>query len=633
MQIFTRLQTAIAVALFVLGAELVAQPNFFNQIPIPPLIDASLDTIHLEIRMTNHKFNPSNPSDSLNGGVDQPNGISTYAYNIAGDSTMTILGPTLKWHSYENTIITVKNLLGVSTTTHWHGAEVPSQMDGGPHQGIDPGETWQVGFPVLDSASTMWYHPHYHNKTVQHVQRGLSGMIIVEQEDDPIRNTLPHTYGVDDIPVIIGDLGLKGSASSSVFIDTVKGKRPFNLVNGVTNPYVEVPAHVIRLRILNGSTRKGILFGISESYNDPHSNLKPFYLVSTDGGYMLKPDTLTTLLNGPGARDEIILDLSDYIPGDVIYLSNLKDSLPNSVIGSPLVAPNGGGQDTTIGTAFLQLRVVPDLAFPDDYTPVTTFTPFTTTWSPGLSDTSNIAQHRLKRLVMQVDTISTSPLKTENMFTIDSNSYDMQVLNDTVCVDTKEIWTIHNTTAVAHPFHIHKIQFRVLDVTDSLGNNVDLEEQGLNGPKDDVLVLPGWTLRFLGQFDDYPSAIEPMNGYMYHCHILTHEDSVGGGMMQQFVVTNQGVCESSYVVDAKSDNAEMQLIPHGSEGTLSIRGGAEMPSTITIVNLQGRQVSRQQLPVFVKSFTINIGDLPSGLYLIEWRTHDNVMTGKVEVLR
>ncbi len=634
MKTLLRMHVALAASFLLTASVSFAQPTFINKIPIPPLYDADNGTINLEMRVTAHKFNPADTTSILNGGVNQPNGIKTFSYNIAGDSTMTILGPTLKWHTLENTVINVTNLIGEPSTTHWHGAEVPSRMDGGPHQGILPDSTWNVDFPTLDSASTLWYHPHYHNRTVQHVQMGLSGMIIVEDENDPIRSTLPHTYGVDDFPIILGDLGFtSGSDSASgMYIDTTKGKRPFNLVNGVTNPYLEVPAHYVRLRILNGSTRKGMYFGISDSYSDPFSDLKEFYLVATDGGYTLKPDTLTRLINGPGVRDEIVIDLSNYSPGDVLYLSNLKDSMPNFIIGSPLTAPNGGGKDSTGGNAFLQLRVVHDSVF-DNYTPITTFTPFTTTWNGGLADTSNIARHRLKYLVMLKDTVSTNPLKIENAFTIDSVTFNMMVINDTVCVNTKEIWAIHNMTTVAHPFHIHKIQFRVLDVKDSLGNDVDLEVHGMNGPKDDVLVYPGWTLRFLGQFDDYPDSIKPMNGYMYHCHILTHEDSIGGGMMAQFVVTDQGDCASSSVVQTKTDSPEMILYPNSAEGVMYIEGQATEPSTVRIVDVRGSVLHTEQLSAFDGRATINIAGIPGGNYIVEWRKSDGVMTGKMTVWR
>lgn len=619
----------LLVALAIVGSFAVnadAQPDFTNQIPIPPLIEAGEERIDLEIRPMFHRFNPGNPEDSLNGGIDQPLGVPTYAFNLAGDSTMTILGPTLRWTSRQQTVIGVTNNLGEATTTHWHGAEVPPQMDGGPHQGIEPGNTWTVNFPVLDSACTMWYHPHYHNRTVQHVQLGLSGMIYVEQPNDPIRETLPRTYGVDDLPIIIGDLGFskESNATDGMFIDTLKGKRPINLVNGVTNPYVEVPAHVIRLRILNGSTRKGIAVGVSETYDGSDDDLLPFYLVATDGGYTLEPVMMTRIVNGPGARDEIVLDLTDFGAGDTLYLRNLNHTLPNSVIGSPLPAPNGGGQDTTIGDAFLQLRIVPDNTF-EGYRPVTAFTPFTTEWIPELADTANVTRHRLKRLV------NMGPGKG---FTIDSSTFDMMSINDTVCVNAKEIWTIRNESPVAHPFHIHKIQFRVLDIVDSLGNEIDLVEHGLNGPKDDVLVYPGWTLRFLGYFNDYPSPILPTNGYMYHCHILTHEDSIGGGMMQQFVVTDEGECLGLSVPGEDIRPRQTMVLRAGiTEEVLYLRGESRFRSSVTLVDVDGRAVIKRHLDPLAGERPIDIDGIPAGLYLVEWDTEEGIATGKVVIVR
>ncbi|MBC7777503.1 MAG: multicopper oxidase domain-containing protein, partial [Phycisphaerae bacterium] len=443
------LNTVMTVLFLFLATYALAQPTFTNKIPIPPLIDAANGPINLEMRKAFHKFNPGNPSDTLNGGPTQPNGIPTYAYNAAGSSAMTLLGPTLKWHTDSLTKITIKNSLGVHTTTHWHGAELPPEADGGPHQGIAAGTTWLVpNFAVEDSACTMWYHPHFHDTTVQQVTRGLSGMIIIDQASDPIRNTLPHTYGVDDIPIIIGDMGTAKGSNSTVgyFIDTLQQgqDRPHhvNLVNGVTNPYVEVPAHFVRLRILNGSSRKGAIFGVSNGYNDPIANLKNFFMIATDGGYTQKPNIMKTQLNGPGIRDEIVLDLSSYSPGQVLYLRNLKELMSGAFVGSPYKPWQGqGGKDSTNGRAFLQLRIVADNQFPG-YIPVTTFTPFTTVWTPGLADsTTNIARYRTKELKK----VSTGG------FNIDNSTYDMHTLNDTICVGTKEIWTIYNSSKVAHP--------------------------------------------------------------------------------------------------------------------------------------------------------------------------------------
>jgi hypothetical protein len=81
--------TVLAVFLL-LAINAFAQPTFINKIPIPPLVDANNGTIKLVMEKKFHKFNPGNPSDTLNGGSAQPNGIPTYTYNVPGSSSGTV---------------------------------------------------------------------------------------------------------------------------------------------------------------------------------------------------------------------------------------------------------------------------------------------------------------------------------------------------------------------------------------------------------------------------------------------------------------------------------------------------------------------------------------------------------------
>jgi hypothetical protein len=106
----------------------------------------------------------------------------------------------------------------------------------------------------------------------------------------------------------------------------------------------------------------------------------------------------------------------------------------------------------------------------------------------------------------------------------------------------------------------------------------------------------------MGQFDDYPSPIEAMNSYMYHCHILTHEDSIGG-MMGLYAGTG--------------------------EGTLHVKGSSTEPSTPSLIDLRGRRVRAEELPAFDSETVIDTRGLPFGVYLVEWRTSQGVVTGKV----
>jgi FtsP/CotA-like multicopper oxidase with cupredoxin domain len=87
-----------------------------------------------------------------------------------------------------------------------------------------------------------------------------------------------------------------------------------------------------------------------------------------------------------------------------------------------------------------------------------------------------------------------------------------------------EIWDIVNDSMMMHPFHIHHGQFQILSRN---GRQPAPHEMGY---KDTVKVGPGETVRFIMKFENFSDTQRP---YMYHCHILEHEDN---GMMGQFIV-------------------------------------------------------------------------------------------------
>ena len=157
----------------------------------------------------------------------------------------------------------VHNGLDTVTTLHWHGMHVPAKMDGGPHQLLDPGQTWSPQWQVRQPAATLWYHAHPHGQTADQVYKGVAGMILVE---DPAGGPdLPDEYGVDDIPVIVQDktfdsdgqleFNQRGPSSTGFLGDTV-------MVNGTIGAYLDVPTTHIRLRLLNASTARIYKFGV-----------------------------------------------------------------------------------------------------------------------------------------------------------------------------------------------------------------------------------------------------------------------------------------------------------------------------------------------------------------------------------
>ncbi len=108
-------------------------------------------------------------------------------------------------------------------------------------------------------------------------------------------------------------------------------------------------------------------------------------------------------------------------------------------------------------------------------------------------------------------------------FVINGKSFDMNRIDELIKLSegNTEIWSIQNMSPMAHPFHAHAIQWQILDRNGIPASGVDL------GWKDTVLVQPGETVRFIGRFDPQVNS----GNYMYHCHILEHEDA---GMMGFF---------------------------------------------------------------------------------------------------
>ncbi|MFI2351346.1 multicopper oxidase domain-containing protein [Streptomyces sp. NPDC019443] len=111
---------------------------------------------------------------------------------------------------------------------------------------------------------------------------------------------------------------------------------------------------------------------------------------------------------------------------------------------------------------------------------------------------------------------------------INGKGMKMDRIDETVTRSTAETWTVRNDHGTPHNFHVHDVQFRVLEVD---GKQPPPE---LRGAKDTVFVPPHKTVKLAMRFD---GPADPDTPYMYHCHLLYHEDL---GMMGQFVVVEKG---------------------------------------------------------------------------------------------
>lgn len=444
-----------------------------NPVAIPDTLSGTNFNLHLQTGTTS--FYPN---------------TTTHTYGVNGD----IFRPTLFLNKGDNVTLNVQNNLPEVTTIHWHGLHVSPENDGGPHTTIDTGHTWSPHFTVLDHAATYWYHPHLHEHTAEHVTKGIAGFIIVRDADEA-QLTLPRTYGVDDFPLVVQSRAF--DANHEFIVETALDT--LVLVNATKDPYLDVPAQVVRLRLLNGSTERVYNLGLQ-------GNL-PFHQIATDGGLLNAPVSLTRLRLVPGERAEILVDLSTQ-QGNTINLMSFGSELPNGIYGAsnPSAMPMGSitnySNNPLNGSNFnvLQLNVIAPTS-----NAVTSIPTALVTNTPYASSSSQITRSL---------TFSPAQMGATGMvngpFEINNASFDMNVINYNIPLNNTEIWSLDNQTGIAHPFHIHDVQFFILDI------NGATPPANMQGRKDVVLVPAQQTIRFITKFEDFADSTVP---YMYHCHV------------------------------------------------------------------------------------------------------------------
>ncbi|MBP9079053.1 MAG: multicopper oxidase domain-containing protein [Flavobacteriales bacterium] len=523
-------------------------------------------------------------------------GTPTPTYGINGP----FLGPTIIVHTGDSIQLNVTNNLPMATTMHWHGMHVSAMNDGGPHQPIAPGATWSPSFTVRNHAGTYWYHPHGAGQTERQVAMGLAGFFLVKDEAQAALN-LPRTYGVDDIPLAVQTraFDVLTQIASATDMDTAV------MVNGTLHAAFDAPAQVLRFRLLNGNSMRSLNFGFS--------NGQTFYQIATDGGLKDAPLALSRLMLSPGERAEVLLDLTG-MQGQSVQLMSFASELPDGVYGAANV---GAGADTIheyhanflngADFSLLQIHVVAPTASPVTTVPAT-LVPYVPYETASATHQRTIVMDTLRLLAMD------TPNRAHGPFGLNGHTFSMDSINEVVPLNAVEVWTIVNKTLVAHPFHMHDIQFNIIEKS---GVPPPASETGW---KDVVVVMPGDSAKFITQFTTFADDATP---YMYHCHLLHHEDD---GMMGSFLVVDT----SATAVREIDRDIQFTISPNPATDHFIIHSTTGQPTVVHVYDVLGKL---KYAATGTADITVPVVGWECGVYVVRVKAEGKAATRKLVVQR
>lgn len=422
--------------------------------------------------------------------------------NTAGFN-QSYLGPTIVMKNGPLSA-RVENQVNEAVSVHWHGLLVPGDHDGGPHLPIAPGRIWNPDMDIKQQPSTAWYHTHIHERTAVQVYAGLAGIIHVCDGRDDDRG-LPTDYGIDDLTIVLQDRRFDQNGRMTYdpgMMDIMHGFTGDTIVvNGQVRPVAAVPGGIVRLRLVNGSNAR--------VYDLSTDDERPLHLIANDGGFLPAPLTINRLRLSPGERAEVLLDFSK---GGHTTLVSAGD--PNQGVGG-MMGRMRRFADPLFDRSFAVLPIIVDETMPARISKIPDKLGETLPdLSPGVAAT--------RRISLDMGMGSGMMRGMMGGFAINGRPFDPERIDLKAERGSVERWIV-SSTMLAHPFHIHGVNFQVVR------ENGRAPRPESTGWKDTAFV--DGESELLVSFDQPASREKP---FMYHCHILEHEDA---GMMGQFVVS------------------------------------------------------------------------------------------------
>jgi suppressor of ftsI len=385
------------------------------------------------------------------------------------------VGPTMRLNPGDSIQLELDNTLSDPTNLHFHGLHVsPSGESDNVLRHVMAGEIapYQVDLPTDHAPGTYWYHSHQHGISEEQVFGGMSGLIVVEGLIDLLPEELRD---IEERSFALKDFQL--TADGAIVSENIDSNAPTTrTVNGFVNP---------SLSIAPGETQMWRLANIgADIWYEVTLEGHPLHVIAEDANPVWAAWSAESLVLPPGKRYDVLV----------------QGGAPGSYIFRTLDFDQGGDHypDTNLATLTVEGTAV---------TPATLPTSLIAQDDSAHGDLSTATVDKERELVFSED-------NTSNKFMIDDKQFDPNRVDQTVPLGTVEEWTVRNVTEELHPFHIHVDDFQVISI-----NGEPYEASG----RQDTIPLPiNGEVVIRIPFNDFTGK------FVYHCHILNHEDN---GMM------------------------------------------------------------------------------------------------------
>ncbi len=595
--------------------------------------------------------------------------------HMAHPSNLTDVAAVRDWYALGN----------VPTVTHLHGGHTESASDGLPEAWFTRNFKETGAYYVKkkywydndQEAATLWYHDHALGITRLNVYAGLAGFYLLRDDNENTlidNGTLPG--GDYEIEIVIQDrlFDMQGQ----LFWPAYPGETPYDdfifgegavlppddfpdggpsalaeffgniiLVNGKAWPKLDVEPRKYRLRLLNGSDSRFYILKLD--------NEEQIMIIGSDDGLLEHPVLEDSLIFAPGERYDVVIDFTGMENANITLLNTGPDEPYNGgvetftpsdpattgqIMQFQVTKPfNGAIADATVNGSSV-LNTIGTLAADNPLEPrqLVLFE----------------GKDEFGRLQPMLGTMQDGSLTWSQDIT------ELPLLNAT------ELWEVYNATGDAHPIHLHLVKFQIIDreeftpyenEAEGIEENVEEKDQpqhngstgkgGIfhldpvtpltgnisaplsyeSGWKDTFIVPPGQVGRLVAFFDR-PGR------YVWHCHILSHEDHE---MMRPFNVgpvipPGPGGKKGASVEDQLEPDqfGQFRLYPSPASDMTTVEFALEERTDvrISIYGMDGRMINSEELGYLndgPQSIAVPVGHLDNGMYILEVKAGNKLL--------